>query len=220
MGKIRAVIFDLDNTLYAYPPCQQAGQRAVECYLARTLGISQRQVLRAWLGARHIIHQRLAKQAASHSRLLYAQEALETLTQCTPVALTLQTEKVFWNAYLQKMKLRPGVLALLRFLHQRGIKVGIVSDLTTQIQLRKLIRLRLDRSIDYMVTSEQVGVEKPHLASLRLALQKLAVMPSAALFVGDSLDRDQTVARRCGVRFFQLQSDAEVERLAQLCTRA
>ena len=49
----------------------------------------------------------------------------------------------------------------------------IITDLTTQIQFRKIVHLELDEYIDYIVTSEEAGYDKPHPAPYKLALKKL-----------------------------------------------
>ena len=49
----------------------------------------------------------------------------------------------------------------------------IITDLTTQIQFRKIVHLELDEYIDYIVTSEETGYDKPHPAPYKLALKKL-----------------------------------------------
>ncbi len=64
--------------------------------------------------------------------------------------------------------------------------MGIVSDLTTHIQLRKIHKLGLSQYVDVLVTSEEAGSEKPHAIMFLLALNKLDVSPHEAIFVGDN----------------------------------
>ena len=68
------------------------------------------------------------------------------------------------------MKLRKGVLKVQKELKEQRIKTAVVSDLTTHIQLRKMDKLRISKYIDFLVTSEEAGSEKPHAVMFLLAL--------------------------------------------------
>lgn len=214
-GVIRALLFDLDNTLYAYEACNTAGKRALKYYLQRQLQISGRDFEKFFMTARQQVHHDLPHQAAAHSRLLYIQKILEV---CEPRSLQLQlwqrAHTVFWQAYFKKMRLRPGLRQLLRQARQRGYQIAIVTNLTTDIQIKKIQRLGIARYIDVIVTSEEVGKEKPHPAMVRRALRKLHCRSAAALMIGDD-DHDRQVAQRCGITFYQLNNTTSVRRLAQ-----
>ncbi len=201
---LKAVLFDLDNTLYAYEPCNVAGQQAAYRYLAKQLGCTVAHIEQAVRSARKALHQDLAGQAASHSRLLYYHRAIEQITGGSLPTVAQRAERIFWKAYFQKMKLRPGVLALLRYLQSNAIKIAVVSDLTTDIQISKIRWLRIEAYIDYLVTSEEAGVEKPNPRMLRLALKKLGVTKREVVLVGDSAERDGGAAKRLGIPYIAL----------------
>lgn len=211
---LEALIFDLDHTLYDYPPCNRAGQRALFKFLQQQLNVSPRRVKTLFDQVREQVHQTIPTQAASHSRLLYSQGVIEAVLQRTDPALTLRAEQIFWQSYLRQMKLRPGIKALLQRAHRSGLRIAIASDLTTAIQLQKLTRLGIARDIDYVVTSEEVGHEKPHPAMLQRALAKLTLRPTEVIYIGDSTARDQVVAKRLHIPFRLLNTNQGVAALA------
>lgn len=211
---LKALIFDLDHTLYDYPACNQAGQTALFAFLSERLEISERRARTLFQAAREHVHDTLPTQAASHSRLLYSQHVIEVVLKRTNPALTLQAEEIFWRAYLGAMKLRPGLLQLLQRARAQGLRIAIASDLTTAIQLRKLQRLRITQYIDYVVTSEEVGHEKPHPAMLQRALAKLQCRADEVIYIGDSLTRDRVVARRLHLPFRLVVTNQAVEKLS------
>jgi putative hydrolase of the HAD superfamily len=53
----------------------------------------------------------------------------------------------------------------------------------------------------FVVDSHLVGVEKPDPGIFRIALERLGVAPSRAIFVGDILSIDQAGARQAGLHF-------------------
>lgn len=216
---IKGILFDLDNTLYAYQPCNQAGQRAVVKWLSKQLSVSQPKIIQAYSQARHQTHQQLEGQAASHARVLYLQSVIETLTGRTNVKLTLQAEKIFWQAYFVQMKLRPGILALLQSIHRQGLKVALVTDLTTSLQLSKIAKLRINNYLNFIVTSEEAGHDKPHPTVVKLALHKMQLQPAEVIFIGDSLAKDKIVAQRCHIPFMQLTTQHDVATVMQAVTK-
>lgn len=72
----------------------------------------------------------------------------------------------------------------------KGGKVCILTDLTVHIQHRKIKKLGLVDYVDFLVSSEEVGVEKPHPYIFTRALQKLKCSASKALMIGDSWAKD------------------------------
>ena len=134
--------------------------------------------------------------------------------------LTLQAERIFWKAYFSKMKLRPGIGKLLQHLRQRGLKLAIVTDLTTSLQMAKLAKLHLTNYFDFIVTSEEVGHDKPHPAIVRLVLQKLQLTANQVVLIGDSLTKDRTVAKHYRIPFIQLAKPSDVTTLLTKLDRA
>lgn len=189
----RAVLVDLDNTLYPYDPANRAGLRAVEAKVQSLLGVPA-DAFRASLGAaRAEVKAAVGPVASSHSRLLYFQRALEDLGLGSQVLVALDLEQSYWRAYLIEATLFEGARAFLEELRLRGIPVAVVSDLTAQIQFRKLVVLEIDTYFDYVVTSEEAGVEKPDPRPFEMALLKMGIDNGPVWVIGDSAERDMGI---------------------------
>lgn len=195
----KGVVLDLDDTLYFYQPCNASGNAALFAFLATQLKVRGGEVEAAFLRARKKVHATLKNTGASHSRLLYIQKCIETLTGKTDVLFSLKAEEIFWREYFKKMKLVPGAFDFLKAAKKRGVKIAIVSDLTAQIQMRKIIRLGIARYVDVLVTSEESGKEKPALDSFRAALKKLKLPAHAVVCIGDDHKKDFLAARHAGM---------------------
>jgi HAD superfamily hydrolase (TIGR01549 family) len=70
-----------------------------------------------------------------------------------------------------------------------GVQVGIVSDWGSNLH-GIVTELGLDRWVDFVLPSGQVGVAKPNPAFYRMALDRAGVAPEVALMVGDSYRAD------------------------------
>jgi len=91
-------------------------------------------------------------------------------------ALTVSAES--WEAF-------PDTLPTLQALHERGLRLGVVSD--TGFDLRPALdRLGLSGYFDAVVMSFEHGVCKPALDLFRTACDRLRVEPERTLMVGDN----------------------------------
>lgn len=195
---LQAVIFDLDDTLYDYKSLDREAGRRVQDLVCKTLNIEEAKYQEAYMRGRRETKEQLGNTGASHNRILYFQKTLEHLA-CKPLPLSLQMYETYWGTFLREMKLYPEARKLLDRLHERGILVGVCTDLTAHIQHRKLEALGLSQDIDCLVTSEEAGQEKPAAGIFALCLKKLAVSPAEVCFVGDDYKRDVAGALAAGM---------------------
>jgi putative hydrolase of the HAD superfamily len=181
------VVFDLDDTLYPYAPCHARGMAALVDYAKESLGVGEQAFLDVWGSAREAVKNRLGPTGSSHSRLLYAHEAIELLGLRSQPSLALAMEQEYWREYLLAADLRPGAVDLLASLRYQGIPIGIVTDLTAQVQFRKLVHLGLDKLVDHVVVSEESTTDKVGLEPFRILLGRLSPATAGHVwFVGDS----------------------------------
>lgn len=181
-----AILFDTDNTLYPYDPAHAAAMQAVKEKVVEGFSISSAQFDKAFDEARSQVKNRLKNTASSHSRLLYLQRMLEILGLGSQVLLALDFEQTYWRTFLSNAILFDGVKDLLDDIRLLGIPTAIVTDLTSQIQFRKVVYFGLDHYFDYIVTSEEAGFDKPHEAPFKLALEKMRPEGNCIWMIGDN----------------------------------
>jgi putative hydrolase of the HAD superfamily len=204
LSNIKAILLDLDDTLYAYKPCHQAGYEACKVLASEQYSISNADFDTAWKTGREKVHHNLHGQGASHSRLLYAQKASENLFGKSNPQFALDIEDTYWRVFLDTMAFNPGVEAFLQEAKDKGIKMCIVTDLTAQIQMRKWIKLDLGRFIDFLVSSEEAGIEKPGSYMFELAMEKLGVKAEECIMIGDSEEKDIKGAEALGIKGYKV----------------
>lgn len=197
---IRGVFLDLDDTLYSYPPCNEAGKRAAH----ETMGdlgydLSREAFDDLYAEARAEVKRELAGTASAHERFLYFKRAIQIHAGTHRSRDAHALGEAYWDAYVAEMELFDGVTETLRELHDAGLKVAIVSNLTTHIQLRKIDHLGIESSVDYLLTSEETGREKPSSVMFTLPLARLDLRTSEVLFVGDSVESDIVGANAVGL---------------------
>ena len=206
-GLPKAVIFDTDNTLYPYSPAHKEATRAVEEKVENQLGIDKVIFRSAFLKAREEIKNRLGNVASSHSRLLYMQRTIEKLELGTRILTTLDLEQTYWRTFLSNCRLFPEVLDFIQLLRSKGIITANITDLTAQIQFRKLVYFGLDEFFDYVVTSEEAGADKPDKRPFEVTLDKLQIEPENIWMIGDNPKSDMVGAGEMGMIKIQIFHD-------------
>ena len=180
-----AVLLDIDNTLYAYDGAHAHGMEVTRAKAERELSIQPRLFDEAFDEARRQIKARLQHTASSHSRLLYFQRMLELLGLKTQLLLALDLEQTYWRNFLSRAQIFDGVRGLLDDFRTAGIPTVVVTDLTAQVQFRKLVYFGLDHDFDYVVTSEEAGCDKPSAAPFEIAVEKLNSPVDTLWMIGD-----------------------------------
>ncbi|WP_232701402.1 HAD family hydrolase [Halobacterium wangiae] len=186
-----AVFVDLDNTLYSYPECNEAGKQAA-WEAARELGYeSGREDFEAlYQAGRREVKRELAGTASAHERFLYFKRAIQIHAGTHSARDALALGEAYWGTYVDEMELFDGVEETLEALHESDLDVAIVSNLTTRIQLKKIERLGIEEYVDLVVTSEETGREKPSSVMFTLPMAQLDTRPSEVVMVGDSVTAD------------------------------
>lgn len=203
---IKAVLIDLDNTLYEYEKCNTAGLDAVFDKLSSIFDMPKEAVKETFDQSRKLVKQWLKDTSASHSRFLYFQKTIERLKGSTDIKLTQDIHDLFWKNYFSQMTLFDGVIDFFEYLKNVGIKIAIVSDLLADIQFKKITELDIDKYIDFVVTSEEAGRDKPAESVFLLALEKLGLSKNEVVLIGDDLDKDAKGARDFGIRYIQVNN--------------
>lgn len=201
---MKTVFFDLDDTLYKAPIAEC--NEILIAYTSEKYGIPLETARVAFEAGKKKTKELLPDVAATHNRLLYIQHMLEYLQQ-NVIEDTLELYNVFWNAFLAKSFLRIGVREVLEELKNNGVKIGICTDLTAHIQHRKLQKLGLAPYIDWLVTSEEAGKEKPSKRIFDLCAEKANCELSEIIYVGDSYKKDFLGGTNAGMKAIWYQEE-------------
>ena len=82
--------------------------------------------------------------------------------------------------------------------------IGVLTNGFTEAQYRKLKSSGLDRYIQRMVISDEIGVQKPDARLFRYAEQATGALPASTLMIGDNPDNDIKGAIDAGWRAIYL----------------
>lgn len=112
--------------------------------------------------------------------------------------------EAFYGVLLEDRRLVDGAVELLSSIKERGLTIGLISDvawgLPSEFPMRDITHFGLDAYFDDYVFSTDVGLRKPHPKIFKIALSNLGVQASEAMYVGNSLAQDIKGAQGVGMR--------------------
>ncbi len=108
----------------------------------------------------------------------------------SPLSLAEQ-EWEFWSTSMT-IRLLEGVGPMLDDLARRSIRAAVVSNtsFTGETLHRSLANLGVAHRFEFVISSTDYGVRKPHPAIFHAALARLGLDPAEAWFAGDSVSHD------------------------------
>jgi putative hydrolase of the HAD superfamily len=202
---IRAVFFDLYNTLAGFDPprdviqaraAEQVGLRLTKAGVDAGYLEADAFMARQNAGPRPVRAMAAAERDAFFARF----EQLVLGGAGHSVSLELASE--VWRLVRQQtysLALFPDVLPGLKALRDGGYILGVITNLDMS-GAAVLERFGLAGHIGFAATSRDAGAEKPHPPVFLAALKLAGAAPHEAVHVGDQLDSDIAGAESAGIR--------------------
>lgn len=180
-------MFDLDNTIYNYEPCRIAAEKAFFLYAHSSAGIKLSESRKAYNLSRLRVHARV-RGASRHDRRLYFIEYLRVLGLKSDPQFVTEANNHYWFSYFEKMKLASDVESFIIQARLKNILIALVTDLTSEIQYRKLLSLNIHHLFDVVITSQETELEKDSGQPFKLLLSNIKEKAkfSTVWFIGDS----------------------------------
>ena len=207
---IKGILVDIDDTLYSY---QDSHQKALSlCVikfhkefpsLKKTIDSETFQDL--YRAARDIVTSRLQFNGSCRSRLLAFQEIFENLNEISRHDVyknAINFEEYYWASLIANMLRNEEMYHFIEECQANQLKVCAVSDMQASFQIRKLLKLGYKNLS--LVTSEEVGIEKPDALIFNHALNKIDLKPHQVIMIGDNYLKDIEGARNVGIKAFQV----------------
>jgi HAD superfamily hydrolase (TIGR01549 family) len=184
------IALDLDNTMYAYEPCHRAAMSFVSRELESRLDLPRSKWYTPYEISKEDTKARLGRVASSHSRLTYFKGMLENLGMQSQIEIALQLETLYWGEFIRQIQKSKNLDRFLETARENGVPVVVVTDLTTGIQIRKLHKLGVTDMLSGLVTSEDVGFDKPDQRFRDYIVNQLGISGNHWWVVGDDKEKD------------------------------
>ncbi|MGM7778966.1 HAD family hydrolase [Arthrobacter sp. KNU-44] len=206
--KIRAVLFDLDNTLFDHPASARAG---VDAFLHHLGTERSAQLTRWWFEieednynrflAKELSFQEQRRERLRHFLPLAGLSVPQTNTRLDELFTTyLQNYEEAWTAF-------PDAAPALQSLRAAGMPVGVITNGNHDQQTSKIKRIGLEPLLDRIFSSELTNHAKPAREAFMQPCRLMTVPPGETLYVGDNYRVDIDGARNAGLQAIHLNRE-------------
>jgi len=192
MRRLRAVIFDLDDTLYPEREFVNSGFEAVAEWVEEKFGFSSKLVAKEFY---HIFQEGMRRNVFNkwlEDRGL-GEEWVPHMVQV-------------YREHFPRISPYPEVRDVLARL-SRDYKLGIVTDGYLEVQKRKLHSLNIGHFFNAVIFSDALGKEawKPSSHPFQAVLGELSICGFEAVYVGDNPQKDFLGAKRLGMHTIRVR---------------
>ncbi len=189
---IRAIVFDLDNTLVDFMSMKRlAVEAAIDAMIDAGLPLDRDEAERE-------IFAIYDREGIEYQRV-FDDLLAETLGEVDYKILAAGVVS-YRRAREAALVLYPHVTVTLMELLKRGLRLAVISDAPRREAWLRLCYLNLHHVFDVVVTFEDTGERKPSSAPFERVLELLEVAPEETIMVGDWPERDVVGAIKVGMR--------------------
>ncbi|MER7248575.1 HAD family hydrolase [Kribbella sp. NPDC000426] len=197
---MKAVIFDLDNTLFDHT---LSATYAVRSWVTDLGGTPTDELVAQWFAIEDRVYDRWLSGELTHQgqRRVRLREFLPVIGH--PVPPTEPEQDEFFEGYLKHYRgswtAFPDARPALEVARGNGWRVGVLTNGNTVQQNAKLAAIGLADLVDVVCTSEALGFSKPAPEAYLRTCEALGADPADVLMIGDNLENDVLGAQAAGL---------------------
>ncbi len=189
---IKAILFDLDNTLNDFMRIKRGCcEAAVKAMVNSGLKMTEEDALKS-------LYEVYYQVGIEHEKIF--QIFLEKVNKRIDHRLLAAGIVAYRKVQYGLQDTYPNVIPTLIKLRENGLKLAIVSDAPKLKAWIRLTELKLENFFDVVVAFDDTGERKPSELPFRKALSDLNVTPEEVLMVGDWPERDLVGAKKVGIK--------------------
>jgi putative hydrolase of the HAD superfamily len=191
LSKVKAVLFDLDNTLMDFTKMkEEAVDAAVDAMIDAGLPLGKQDALKK-------IKELYKKRGIEYQRVFddFLKKVMKQIDYKI-LAAGIIGYRAIKDGYVKPF---PNVVTVLLELRSRGFKLGIVSDAPAIQAWTRLVGMKLHYYFDFVITLKESRVGKPGRVPFEVAMGRLKLKPNEFLMVGDNPTRDIAGANKIGM---------------------
>lgn len=184
---VKAVVFDLDDTLYYELEYVYEGFKEVTNYLSYTYSLNF-----------NLILDRMKKILVEKGRgSVFDEICMENELDCNILKLV-----DIYRSCIPKLELYEDSKFILEKLKKKNIKIGIITDGDKNVQNLKLKALGLDKYCDKIIITDEYGKEfwKPNTRSYIDMINYFNIKANEMIYVGDNPTKDFIGCKKVGIK--------------------
>jgi putative hydrolase of the HAD superfamily len=196
--KCKAIIFDMDDTLFLEEEYVLSGFKEVSFFLNLKFGIDARESYK-FLKNRFIKH---GRKKIFNCLLNRHVQILKGVNINNLIAELVEV----YRKHKPDIELNPMVINVLTNIRQKKIKIVIATDGLSTMQENKFVALGLDKLVDNVVYCWSHDAAKPSKKCFKIAAKMVGVGIEDCMVVGDHPEHDIIPARMLGIKSYRVRT--------------
>ena len=181
---VKAVVFDLDDTLYMENEFVEYGLKNAANVAETVYGIvnANEKIRSLYQESKVNVFDRLVNAEKIKDKEIAVAGLVKAYRNCEPKSL----------------RCNPGVLDLLKTLKKKEMHMGIITDGFADVQKSKIKALGIQEYIDEIVITDELGgvqCRKPNPIGFEKMLKMLDVKPQEMVYIGDNPNKDFAIKK-------------------------
>lgn len=193
---VKAVVFDLDDTLISEKEYIKSGYRHIARIIEDKFSMDKNQVFDDLMNLFNVSPLNIFNRLCDEYQIEYSKEMI----------LDLVME---YRGHFPDIQFYNDVLPCLVGLKRSGVKVGIITDGYAIAQRQKLKAIHADEYFDEIIVTDEIGREywKPHPKAFELIKDKFKVNFDEMIYVGDNPEKDFYISRTYPIKTVRILRD-------------
>lgn len=177
--KFKAVIFDLDDTLYPEIDYVISGFRVVSSEISKHYNLDATMVLHKMVDLFKLDRKNVFNRLLDSLNVQYSDDYIMYLVD-------------EYRNHIPEIRLYEDADYIIKYLYSKKIKLGIITDGYKIAQRNKIKALNIEKYFDCIIITDEWGKEywKPHRRSYDVAKDILEVEYKEMVYVGDNIIKD------------------------------
>lgn len=185
---IKAVVFDLDDTLIAEKDYIKSGFKVVSKKFSDRYKLNEYEVFKNMMMLFEQSTKNVFNRLFENFNIEYSKENI------------LEFIKIY-REHMPDIQFFDDVIPTLNELKSKGYKLGIITDGYKETQNKKIEALNCKEIFDEIIITDELGKEfwKPNEKSYKLMVEKLGIEFNEMIYIGDNVTKDFITANKLGI---------------------
>lgn len=185
----KTVFIDLDNTLYNYTLCHEKAIMTIKNNLSSSQFDANYDKYKKIINSRNV--------CIKHNKRLYIKSICDEMKCNSQKAYELC--KLYDETFNANIVPYEGITELFDFFNKNNINIYVLTNSQYDVQMERLNRLKLLDRIQSVITSEELGIEKPDPMFFNYACKIANAKPNEIIMIGDDINNDIEGAINYGI---------------------
>lgn len=191
---IKAIVFDLDDTLISERDYIKSGFKSVSKIMADKYSLDSNNVYEVMEKLFEESSKNVFNRVLDNFNIDYCNEDILFLVKC-------------YREHIPEIKFYDDVIPTIKELREKGYKLGIITDGFMEAQKRKIDVLNCKELFDEIIITDELGKEywKPSEKPYKLMSEKLNVNLTEMIYIGDNEAKDFVSANTLGIKTVKVE---------------